>query len=74
MPTDYLKSAYETMTTLPLEKQEEVYDFVNFLKMATVHSPVKHRTKKGSVRNIIGLGKSGLCDISLNHDKYLYDE
>jgi hypothetical protein len=67
MPTDYLKSAFETMTTLPLEKQEEVYDFVNFLKMTTVHTPM-HRKKKGSLLKII---EQEFCELTVVHISFL---
>jgi len=74
MTVDYLKMTVDTLATLPLEKQEEVYDFAKFLKATTAKPEVKRVSKKKSVFNIIGLGKSGLKDVSLNHDKYLYDE
>lgn len=74
MATNYLKMTVNTLATLPLEKQEEVYDFVKFLKASTEKLTIYKKSKKGSVLNLIGLGKSGLGDMALNHDKYLYDE
>jgi hypothetical protein len=74
MSVDYLKMTIDTLAKLPLEKQEEVYDFTLFLKASSKQEAAKEHKRKGSILNIIGLGKSGLGDISLNHDKYLYDE
>jgi hypothetical protein len=69
-----MRMTIDTIATLPLEKQVEVYDFAKFLKSSTNKTPAKKKTGKGSILNIIGLGKSGLGDLSVNHDKYLYDE
>ena len=74
MAADYLRMTAETLATLPLEKQEEVYDFAKFLKTSSASATGRKKEKKGSVLNLIGLGKSGVGDIALNHDKYLYDE
>jgi hypothetical protein len=74
MATDYMRMTIDTIATLPREKQEEVYDFVRFLKTSSDKTAGKEKTRKGSVLNIIGLGKSGLGDLAINHDKYLYDE
>jgi len=74
MAFDYLKMTVDTLATLPLEKQVEVYDFAKFLKTTAVRPVIKKKTKKGSLLKIVGLGKSGAKDIALNHDKYLYDE
>ena len=74
MAVDYLKMTIDTLATLPLEKQVEVYDFTLFLKAASKQGDAKVKRRKGSILNIVGLGKSGLGDMSLNHDKYLYDE
>jgi hypothetical protein len=74
MATDYMRMTIDTIATLPREKQEEVYDFVRFLKTSSGKTAGKEKTRKGSVLNIIGLGKSGLGDLAINHDKYLYDE
>jgi len=74
MAVDYLRRTVDTLASLPLEKQAEVYDFVNFLKEKTKEPAAKEKGKKGSVLNIIGLGKSGIGNVALDHDKYLYDE
>lgn len=74
MATDYMRMTIDTIATLPREKQEEVYDFVLFLKTSSGKTTGKEKTRKGSILNIIGLGKSGLGDLAINHDKYLYDE
>lgn len=74
MAADYLKRTVDTLASLPLEKQEEVYDFARFLKETTPRPAAGGKVKKGSVLNIVGLGGSGARDIALNHDKYLYDE
>jgi hypothetical protein len=74
MAADYLKMTIDTLATLPMEKQQEVYDFTQFLKASSKQNTTKAKRHKGSILNIIGLGKSGLGDISLNHDRYLYDE
>jgi hypothetical protein len=74
MATDYMRMTIDTIATLPREKQEEVYDFVRFLKTSSGKTTGKEKTRKGSILNIIGLGKSGLGDLAINHDKYLYDE
>ncbi|MBN1604799.1 MAG: hypothetical protein JW915_24530 [Chitinispirillaceae bacterium] len=73
MTIDYLKMTIDTLAALPREKQEEVYDFTQFLK-ASSKQTIKRKKRKSSILNIIGVGKSGLGDLSLNHDKYLYDE
>lgn len=72
MAVDYLRMTADTLATLPLEKQEEVYDFARFLKTTAEQAATMRKKRKGSVLNIIGLGKSGLGDMALNHDKYLY--
>lgn len=74
MANDYLKMTIDTLAMLPREKQAEVYDFTQFLKTSSKQSVTKAKKRNGSILNIIGLGKSGLRDISINHDKYLYDE
>ena len=74
MAIDYLKKTVDTLASLPLEKQEEVYDFAKFLKKTAAEPAAKGKGRKGSVLNIIGLGRSGVNDVALNHDKYLYDE
>jgi hypothetical protein len=71
MASDYLRMTADTLATLPLEKQEEVYDFARFLKANTTHTATIEKKRKGSVLNIIGIGKSGVGDLALNHDKYL---
>lgn len=75
MAADYLKMTVDTLATLPPEKQEEVYDFAEFLKAnSTTKTAAKQSNKKGSVLNIIGLGKSDVSDVAQNHDKYLYEK
>lgn len=74
MAVDYFKMTVDTLATLPIEKQEEVYDFTMFLKSISKQGTAKTKKRNGSILNIVGLGKSGLGDMSLNHDKYLYDE
>ena len=75
MPANYVKLTADTMGVLPREKQAEVYDFAKYLRASSkAVSANSRRRKKGSVLNLIGLGKSGVGDIALNHDKYLYDE
>ncbi len=74
MGADYLRMTTETLATLPPEKQEEVYDFAKFLEASSADVTGRKKEKKGSVLNLIGLGKSGVGDIALNHDKYIYDE
>jgi hypothetical protein len=71
MPANYIQMTSATMEALPDIKQAEVYDFATFLKIAS-KDDFQKKTKTGSVLNIIGLGKSGTSDISINHDKYLY--
>jgi hypothetical protein len=61
------------MEALPDRKQAEVYHFATFLKI-TSKGNFHKKNKEGSVLKIIGLGKSGTRDISINHDKYLYDD
>lgn len=73
MSANYIRLTADTMETLPPQKQAEVYDFATFLRTSS-KSAARKKSKKGSVLNLIGLGKSGLSDISINHDKYLYDE
>lgn len=60
------------MATLPTEKQAEVYDFAKFLKKNTP-TRIKKTKKKASILDLIGMGESGCSDISINHDKYLYE-
>lgn len=73
MPANYIQLTSDTMEMLPNQKQAEVYDFATFLKIGS-KSNIRQKNKKGSVLNLIGLGRSGTSDISINHDKYLYDE
>jgi hypothetical protein len=61
------------MSTLPAQKQAEVYDFAKFLRINTKDADVKKSFKKASVLNLVGIGSSGKGDIALNHDKYLYE-
>ena len=74
MIPDYAKKLADTAATLPLEKQAELCDFAEFLKKSTETETAKKKSGKGSVLKLIGIGKSGLCDIAQNHDQYLYDE
>jgi cytochrome c len=72
MSYNYPKLTTSTMEKLPVDKQAEVYDFAEFLETkARKHQP--HRAKKASFRDLVGLGRSGKSDISVNHDKYLYE-
>ena len=73
MAPDYVKMTVEALSVLPAKKREEVYDFAEFLRASTDVTMVKKKRKKGSVLNLINLGKSGRTDIALNHDAYLYD-
>jgi hypothetical protein len=73
MIPDYAKKLADTAATLPLEKQAELCDFAEFLKKTTETKTAK-KSGKSSVLKLIGIGKSGVSDISRNHDKYLYDE
>ena len=73
MSANYVKLTANTMTQLPEEKQLEVYDFVNFLRTSTKMIQPKKVSKKTSLLKLIGIGSSGKTDISLNHDKYLYE-
>ncbi|MBN1981175.1 MAG: DUF2281 domain-containing protein [Chitinivibrionales bacterium] len=72
MAYDYIRLTVNTMEALPAERQVEVYDFAKFLKEKT-KTALKKSTKKSSILNLIGIGKSGCSDIALNHDKYLYE-
>ena len=74
MAANFLRMTADTLATLPPKKQEEVYDFARFLKENTAQTTIKEKKRKGSVLNIISIGKSGVGDLALNHDKYLYDE
>jgi hypothetical protein len=74
MAADFLKMTVNTLATLPLRKQEEVYDFAEFLRLSSVRTSPRKHNRKSTVLEIIGLGKSGIGDLALNHDKYLYDE
>lgn len=72
MPYNYPKLTTATMEKLPVEKQAEIYDFAAFLeKKERIRHP--QRSKKASLMDLVGLGKSGKSDISANHDKYLYE-
>jgi len=72
MATSILKMTVDTMTSLPVEKQAEVYDFARFLKART-KPMIKKNDRSCSALGLIGIGKSGKGDIALNHDKYLYE-
>ena len=72
MSTNYIKLTIDTMESLPAEKQVEVYDFAKYLKKRT-KSTVRKITKKASILKLVGIGKSGCSDISVNHDTYLYE-
>jgi len=83
MPEDFVKLTSETLATLPRKKQEEVYDFARFLKTASRGTAPRRkapsttaakRKNKDSILDLIGIAESGYTDISVNHDKYLYDE
>ena len=75
MATDYVRLTSGAMEKLPVSRQAEVYDFVEFLKSrapAKMHTlPKKKRT--ASVLDLIGTGASHVGDVSVNHDKYLYE-
>jgi len=72
MRANYIKLTVDTMETLPADKQVEVYDFAKFLKKKT-KAATKRNQKKTSIFDLFGIGESGCSDISLNHDKYLYE-
>lgn len=74
MAVDYLKKTIDTLMTLPIEIQVEVHDFTLFQKSSLSQGNMKTEQKAGSVLNIVGIGKSGLGDLSINHGKYLYDK
>jgi hypothetical protein len=74
MRANYIKLTANTMETLPAEKQAEIYDFAKFVKEKTKNSTKKSTRQNASILDIIGIGESGCSDISLNHDKYLYDQ
>ncbi len=72
MAYNYSQLTADTMEKLPADKQAEVYDFATFLEAKTQkHLP--HRTKKSSLLDLVGIGRSGKSDNSVNHDKYLYE-
>ncbi len=74
MAANYLKMTVDTLATLPPGKQEEVYDFAEFLKLTSTQMRPPKNNRKSTVLEIISLGKSGIGDLAFNHDKYLYDE
>ncbi len=74
MPANnYIRLTVDAMEKLPSEKQVEVYDFAKFLKASTNAMTATKKNKKTSVLDIIGIGTSGVGDIALKHDKYLYE-
>lgn len=72
MATSILKMTVDTMTSLPVDKQEEVYDFARFLKASARPATRKNHTN-GSILGLVGIGASGKGDIAVNHDNYLYE-
>lgn len=72
MAYNYAKLTVDTMEKLSPEKQAEVYDFVSFLEAKT-RKHRDHRAKKTSLLELVGFGRSGKTDVSVNHDKYLYE-
>jgi hypothetical protein len=75
MAPDYVRLTSDEMEKLPVRRQAQVYDFVEFLKGHTpLTKPSQPKKKKRvSVLELIGTGASHVGDISVNHDKYLYE-
>jgi hypothetical protein len=73
MAVNYVKMTADTMAKLPEQKQAEVYDFANFLRLNSTDIAVRKSFKKASILKLVGIGASGKNDIALNHDKYLYE-
>lgn len=71
MAPDYPKMVAATLEQLPLNKQVEVYRFVEFLKHEEKNGKNGEKRKKGSVFDLFGTVKSKVSDASENHDKYL---
>ncbi|MFH0918899.1 MAG: hypothetical protein V1913_00940 [Fibrobacterota bacterium] len=72
MAANYLKMTSDTMEALPVEKQAEVYDFAAYLK--TKSKTRTMRSRKSSLLSLVGMGRSKHTDVSVNHDKYLYEQ
>ena len=72
MALNYSKLIADTVTTLPQDKQVEVYDFAKYLRAKNRPKKVKKSTSKHSILSLCGMGKSDITDGALNHDKYLY--
>jgi hypothetical protein len=49
MAVDYLKMTVDTLATLPIEKQEEVYNFTLFLKSISQKGTEKAKIRDGSI-------------------------
>lgn len=74
MAADYVRKTVEALAVLPPEKQLEVYDFAAFLNASCAAVRARPKERKGSVLNLIAMGRSGIRDISDRHDHYVYDE
>jgi hypothetical protein len=73
MAQNYVELTAEEMKDLPRTKQAEVYDFVQFLKARKTKGRRGTRRSNSALLNLIGMGRSDSTDVSVNHDKYLYD-
>jgi hypothetical protein len=67
-----------TVERLPEDKAQEVLDFAQFL-LHQSGSPSEDQSQGVAWENdplwdIVGLGESGVGDVSAEHDKYLYGE
>jgi len=75
MSTNYVRLTSDAMHELPPSRQAEVYDFAKFLSSyrKNAKSAFIPKKKTATVLDLIGTGASNVGDISVNHDKYLYD-
>jgi hypothetical protein len=75
MAPNFSKLIADTVQTLPIDEQKEIYHFAEFIRTKEVHRPIARRSalKRKSVFNLFGKTVAKVTDGSINHDKYLYE-
>ncbi|MBL8028472.1 MAG: DUF2281 domain-containing protein [Fibrobacteres bacterium] len=75
MTPNFSKLIAETVQTLPVDEQEEIYHFAEFIRTKEAQKPVVRRStlKRKSVFDLFGKTVAKVTDASVNHDKYLYE-
>ena len=73
MTPNYPQMVADTISELPITKQAEVYHFAEYMKKGIKAKQSKKPVAKTSVFDLFGTATSKVTDVSINHDKYLYE-